>query len=103
MATFRLDLIGRYLRPHRKTVLVGGIALVIVNVLGMTIPREVMKVIDELQEGFSYEVILRQAGWIVVLATTMGVIRLLSRQLIFGVGRQVEVELRQRLFDHMLR
>ena len=50
-----------------------------------------MKVIDELQEGFSYEVILRQAGWIVVLATTMGVIRLLSRQLIFGVGRQVEV------------
>ena len=55
-----------------------------------------MKVIDELQEGFSYEVILRQA-WIVVLATTMGVIRLLSRQLIFGVGRQVEVELRQRL------
>ena len=72
MATFRLDLIGRYLRPHRKTVLVGGIALVIVNVLGMTIPREVMKVIDELQEGFSYEVILRQAGWIVVLATTMG-------------------------------
>ena len=103
MATFRLDLIGRYLRPHRKTVLVGGIALVIVNVLGMTIPREVMKVIDELQEGFSYEVILRQAGWIVVLATIMGVIRLLSRQLIFGVGRQVEVELRQRLFDHMLR
>ena len=103
MATFRLDLIGRYLRPHRKTVLVGGIALVIVNVLGMTIPREVMKVIDELQEGFAYEDILRQAGWIVVLATTMGVIRLLSRQLIFGVGRQVEVELRQRLFDHMLR
>ena len=33
----------------------------------------------------------------------MDVIRLASRQLIFGVGRQVEVDLRQRLFEHMLR
>ena len=32
-----------------------------------------------------------------------GGIRLASRQLIFGVGRQVEVDLRQRLFEHMLR
>ena len=44
-----------------------------------------------------------QAGWILVLASTMAGVRLLSRQLVFGVGRQVEVELRQRLFDHMLR
>lgn len=103
MATLRLDLIGRYLRPHRKTVLIGALALVVVNILSVTIPMEVRRVIDELQEGFSYAGILRQAGWIVLLATTMGIIRLISRQLVFGVGRQVEVELRQRLFDHMLR
>ena len=103
MAAMRLDLIGRYLRPHRKTVLFGAIALVVVNVLSVTIPMEVRRIIDELQEGFSYETILSQAGWIVLLASTMGGVRLLSRQLVFGVGRQVEVELRQRLFDHMLR
>lgn len=103
MATLRLDLIGRYLRPHRKTVLIGALALVVVNILSVTIPMEVRRVIDELQEGFSYAGILQQAGWIVLLATTMGIIRLISRQLVFGVGRQVEVELRQRLFDHMLR
>ena len=33
MAALRLDLIGRYLRPHRRTVLLGAIALVVVNVL----------------------------------------------------------------------
>ena len=103
MAAMRLDLIGRYLRPHRKTVLMGAIALVVVNILSVTIPMEVRRVIDELQEGFSYESVLRQAGWIVLLASTMAGVRLLSRQLVFGVGRQVEVELRQRLFDHMLR
>ena len=103
MAAMRLDLIGRYLRPHRKTVLFGAIALVVVNILSVTIPMEVRRIIDELQEGFSYDAILSQAGWIVLLASTMAGVRLLSRQLVFGVGRQVEVELRQRLFDHMLR
>lgn len=103
MAAMRLDLIGRYLRPHRRTVLLGALALVVVNILSVTIPMEVRRIIDELQEGFSYDRVLRQAGWIVVLATTMGGMRLLSRQLVFGVGRQVEVELRQRLFDNMLR
>ena len=103
MAAMRLDLIGRYLRPHRRTVLLGALALVVVNILSVTIPMEVRRVIDELQDGFSYDRVLRQAGWIVVLATTMGGVRLLSRQLVFGIGRQVEVELRQRLFDNMLR
>ena len=103
MAAMRLDLIGRYLRPHRRTVLLGALALLVVNILSVTIPMEVRRIIDELQEGFSYDLVLRQAGLIVLLATTMGGVRLLSRQLVFGVGRQVEVELRQRLFDHILR
>ena len=58
--------------------------------------------IDDLQEGFAFSDVLAQAGWIVLLATSMGVVRLISRQLVFGVGRQVEVELRQKLFDQML-
>ena len=102
MAAFRLDLIGRYLKPHRRTVLMGAIALVIVNILSVTIPLEVRRVIDDLQEGFAFSDVLAQAGWIVLLATSMGVARLISRQLVFGVGRQVEVELRQKLFDQML-
>ena len=75
MAAFRLDLIGRYLRPHRKTVMLGGIALVLVNILRVTIPMEVRSVVDELQEGFSYAGVLRQAGWMVLLASTMGGVR----------------------------
>ncbi|KZR87376.1 putative multidrug resistance ABC transporter ATP-binding/permease protein YheI [Synechococcus sp. MIT S9509] len=102
MAPFRLDLIGRYLKPHRSTVLMGAIALVVVNILSVTIPLEIRRVIDDLQEGFAFSDVLAQAGWIVLLATSMGVARLISRQLVFGVGRQVEVELRQKLFDQML-
>ncbi|MCH9772265.1 MAG: ABC transporter ATP-binding protein/permease [Cyanobacteria bacterium] len=102
MAAFRLDLIGRYLRPHRRTVVVGALTLVVVNILSVTIPLEVRRVIDDLQDGFAISDVLRQAGFIVLLATSMGIARLVSRQLVFGVGRQVEVELRQKLFDQML-
>ncbi|NCG17116.1 MAG: ATP-binding cassette domain-containing protein [Synechococcales cyanobacterium H12SWP_bin.12] len=102
MAAFRLDLIGRYLRPHRRTVVVGALTLVVVNILSVTIPLEVRRVIDDLQDGFAISDVLRQAGFIVLLATSMGIARLISRQLVFGVGRQVEVELRQKLFDQML-
>ena len=102
MAAFRLDLIGRYLRPHRRTVVVGALTLVVVNILSVTIPLEVRRVIDDLQDGFAISDVLRQAGFIVLLATSMGIARLISRQLVFGVGRQVEGELRQKLFDQML-
>ena len=99
MAAFRLDLIGRYLKPHRRTVALGAIALVVVNILSVTIPLEVRRVVDDLQNDFALSDVLTQAGLIVLLASSMGVVRLISRQLVFGVGRQVEVELRHKLFD----
>ena len=102
MAKLRLDLIARYLKPHRHIVLLGALTLVVVNLLSVAIPMDVRKIIDDLKEGFSIFDVLNQAGWIVALATAMGLMRLLSRQLVFGVGRQVEVDLRQRLFDHLL-
>ena len=33
----------------------------------------------------------------------MGAVRLYSRMLVFGVGRQVEADLKQQIFDHLLR
>ena len=102
MSVFRLDLINRYLKPHRRTLILGAISLVIVNILSVAIPFEVRRVIDALQEGFTFKDVLKQSFWIISLASVMAVVRLVSRQLVFGVGRQVEVDLRQRLFDHML-
>jgi len=103
MAAIRFGLIGRYLRPHRRTVLLGMAALVVVNLLSVSIPLLVRGVIDDLQDGFSVADVLRQALLIISLATVMGAVRLWSRMLVFGVGRQVEAELKQRIFDHMLR
>jgi ATP-binding cassette subfamily B protein len=103
MGAIRLDLIGRYLRPHRKVVLQGMAALVVVNLLSVSIPLLVRRVIDDLQDGFALQDVLAQAALIVALATVMGAVRLYSRMLVFGVGRQVEADLKQQIFDHLLR
>ena len=103
MAALRLGLIRRYLRPHRRTVLLGVLALVVVNLLSVSLPLLVRGVIDDLQDGFQIADVLREAALIITLATAMGGVRLWSRMLVFGVGRQVEADLKQKIFDHMLR
>jgi ATP-binding cassette, subfamily B, multidrug efflux pump len=103
MAALRLGLIRRYLRPHRRTVLLGVGALVVVNLFSVALPLLVRGVIDDLQDGFAVSDVLRQAALIITLATLMGAVRLWSRMLVFGVGRQVEADLKQRIFEHMLR
>ena len=102
MSALRLDLIRRYLRPHRRAVILGVLALVIVNLLGVAIPLLVERVINELRPGFSLRTVLSQGLVLVVLATLMGAVRLGSRMLVFGVGRQVEADLKQKIFDHLL-
>jgi ATP-binding cassette subfamily B multidrug efflux pump len=102
MSALRLDLIRRYLRPHRRSLVLGALALVAVNLLGVAIPRLVQLVVDELQPGFSLRKVFSQALVLVLLASVMGAIRLTSRMLVFGVGRQVEADLKQKIFDHLL-
>jgi len=102
MAALRLDLIKNYLRPHKKDLIIGALCLIFVNILSVAIPIEVRNIVDDLKEGFTFSYVLNKSTWLVLLATVMGGVRLISRQLVFGVGRQVEVSLRQKLFDRML-
>lgn len=73
------------------------------NLLGTSLPLLVQHTINSLNPGFSLPQLLQQALWLALLATLMAGMRLWSRVLVFGAGRQVEVLLRQRIFDHLLR
>ncbi|MEB3176682.1 MAG: ABC transporter ATP-binding protein [Synechococcus sp.] len=99
----KLGLIARYLRPHRRELVRGAVALVVVNLLGVSLPLLVQNTVNSLKAGFSLPQLLQQALLIGGLASAMALVRLWSRMLVFGTGRQVEVTLRQRLFDHLLR
>ncbi len=102
MANSRLQKLLSYLRPHAVQASLGIIALLIVNGLGVYIPLLIRDSIDQLRTAFDFQQVWRFVVLIVVLASLMWAIRMASRILLFGVGRQVEFDLKQKIFQHLL-
>lgn len=102
MANSRIRKLTNYLRPHWREASLGIFALFIVNGLGVYLPLLIRQAVDKLSITFSFDDIRGYAISIVVLASIMWVIRIISRQLLFGVGRQVEFDLKQKIFEHLL-
>ncbi|MFB8791571.1 MAG: ABC transporter ATP-binding protein [Potamolinea sp.] len=103
MANLRLQKLLAYLRPHRREAALGIFALFIVNGVGIYIPLLIRDSIDELRTALSFDRIWQFVILIFILASVMLVIRLVSRILLFGVGRQVEFDLKQKIFQHLLK
>lgn len=103
MAQSRLAKLGSYLRPHWRQTTLGILALLVVNAIGIYIPLLIREIIDRLQIAFSFDQVLRYVGLIILLSSVMWVIRMVSRISLFGVGRQVEFDLKQNIFQHLLK
>ncbi|VXD16795.1 ABC transporter, transmembrane region [Planktothrix serta PCC 8927] len=102
MKSSRLQKLIAYLRPHWKAATLGIVALFLVNAVGVYIPILIRDVVDELQVAIEFNTVQTQVFWIFILASIMWVIRMISRIIIFGVGRQVEFDLKQTIFNHLL-
>ena len=98
----KLVRLASYLRPHWRQVTLGLVALLVVNAVGVTIPLIIGYVVDELTVSFTLTRVLRYVLLVLVLASIMWVIRMASRICLFGAGRQVEFDLKQRIFEHLL-
>src|SRR4028118_1109161 len=103
MANSRLQKLLDYLRPHWRQTFLGIFALLIVNGIGVYIPRSIGDSIDKLRTAFNFDEIWHVVLLLLILASVMWVIRMASRILLFGLGRQVEFDLKQKIFQHVLR
>ncbi|MGK7891108.1 MAG: ABC transporter ATP-binding protein [Leptolyngbyaceae cyanobacterium] len=102
MAQSRLNALAGYLRPYWKNLTLGVVALLVVNILGAYIPQLIRTSIDTLSESLSFEAVLPSILLVLGLSSVMWIVRMISRILIFGVGRQVEFDLKQKIFNHLL-
>jgi ATP-binding cassette, subfamily B, multidrug efflux pump len=102
MVSFRLQKLGAYMRPHWQKTTVGILALFVVNALGVYIPLLIRDGLDELQATFTLDRVIFYSLLILLLASIAWIVRMTSRILLFGVGRQVEFDLKQRIFNHLL-
>jgi len=103
MAQSRLSKLGSYLRPYWRQTTLGIVALFVVNAVNVRIPLVIRSIIDNLKVTFSFNQVLQYVALIIVLSSVMWVIRMVSRIALFGVGRQVEFDLKQKVFQHLLK
>ncbi|BDI17039.1 hypothetical protein ANSO36C_28410 [Nostoc cf. commune SO-36] len=99
----RIAKLSAYLRPHWREASLGILALFSVNALGVYIPLLIRASVDKLSTTFILNQIIHDVVIIVLLSSAMWLMRMASRIWLFGVGRQVEFDLKQRIFEHLLK
>jgi ATP-binding cassette subfamily B protein len=103
MANSRLNKLISYLKPHQDKLYWGTFALLVVNIIGVYIPWLIRDIFDDLQDNFAYSTLISYVILLFILACIMWCIRMYSRIIIFGIGRQVEFDLKQRIFERLLK
>lgn len=93
----------RYLRRYRLRYAGGGLCLLATASLAMAVPYLLKRAVEAIEQGQPFSRIGTFAGTIIAVAAVQAVVRTLSRALIFNVGRDVEYDLRNDLFAHLLR
>ncbi|MBN3944390.1 ABC transporter ATP-binding protein [Nostoc sp. NMS9] len=99
----RIAKLSAYLRPHWREASLGILALLSVNALRVYITLLIRAGVDKLSTTFILNQILHDVVIIVLLSSAMWLMRMASRIWLFGVGRQVEFDLKQRIFEHLLK
>ena len=90
-----------YYKPYPR-LLVGGLALVVVSsALGAIVPWLLRAGIDDLRSGVDPRRVWLIAGGIVAVALVGGAIRYWMREMLNGLSRYIEYDLRQALFVHL--
>ena len=93
-----------YLRRHYRAYLLGGLVLVVTNLLMVSIPYLMSKMVERLEAApIDVSHLLRLLLIILGAALAGGLLRVANRLLIFNTGRTIEYELRKALFEHIQR
>jgi ATP-binding cassette, subfamily B, multidrug efflux pump len=103
MIISQLKIFVSYLKAYRNEMLVGMVALILTDVIGLSIPWILKQFIDKLPSKPSNEELLVFAGLLGVAATFQGLFRFGWRKYIFGPSRKVEFDIVNDLFGHFLK
>jgi ATP-binding cassette subfamily B protein len=92
-----------YFKPYRGGVAAGLLLVVIGNVFVVAGPYVLKVAIDTLATDLRSDLVIRYALMIVGVALLGGIARYWMRELLNGISRRMEADIRERLFDHLMR
>ena len=92
-----------YLAHYKKRYVVGFIALVLAQGLRVNLPLIIKAAIDSLSRSVTWKGLLFYAGLLLLVALGLAVCQFWMRWILIGISRDVEYDLRNDLFVHLMR
>lgn len=99
----RLRPLFAYLGRYKRQYVVGFFCLVVAQTVGVAIPLIIKRGIDDLTRGVSTRALLAVVGLLVCIALLKAVFQFWMRWILIGLSRDVEYDLRNDLFAHLMR
>ncbi len=94
---------GPYLWRHRGGLALGMGALIARDLLHATLPLVLRSGIDSLTHGFRISLVFEFAALLIVVSAVKGIFQYWMRVILIGISRDIEFELRNDLFAHLVR
>src|ERR1700676_5260000 len=94
---------GPYLWRYRRGMALGMGALLIKDVLATALPLVIRSGIDSLTHGFRIGLVFQFAALLVGLSLIKGLFQYWMRVILIGISRDVEYDLRNDLFSHLVK
>lgn len=91
-----------YVRRYRKGLTLGIGALLMKDALLAALPLVIKHGIDSLMAGFRLSLVLQFAGLLIGLSAIKGLFQYWMRVIIIGISRDIEFDLRNDLFHHLV-
>jgi ATP-binding cassette, subfamily B, multidrug efflux pump len=98
-----LKLIFPYFKQFRIQILLGMVCMIIVDGTQLIVPQVIRSVVDTLAQGsMDRKVLILQCVFILGLGLLMAVLRYAWRMLLMGSARNLEKDIRNRLYAHIM-
>jgi ATP-binding cassette, subfamily B, multidrug efflux pump len=91
-----------YVNRYRWGLALGLGALVVKDLLAAALPIVIKNGVDSLTHGFAIRVVLQFAGLLIGLSLVKGLFQYWMRVIIIGISRDIEFDLRNDLFAHLV-
>lgn len=91
-----------YLWRYRRGLALGLGALILKDLLHVAMPLIIGKGVDSLTAGFSINIVLKFAALLIAVSLVKGLFQYWMRVIIIGISRDIEYDLRNDLFKHLV-
>jgi len=99
----RLQPLAPYLKRYWKSLAWGGVAVIFYNVIKVLVPLVIGHAIDDMQQGLTEAKIVHHSLRLLGVASLSAIFLYITRQVIIGVSREIEFDLRNDLFANLER